>query len=74
MEKTIAITYCPLEIGIEEALKIVVKDDEYLNNAINITREKKTGEGVEIFSQNHNMIITEEGYYFAFYVKELEKI
>lgn len=46
------------------------KSDIKLIEAINKERDRLIEEGVEIFEQKDNIIVTERGYFAAFYDKE----
>ena len=67
----IIITFCPLQKDTEEIWKMG-QNDEKLINVIKKKSQQKSLEGIETFERRQNIIATEEGYYFAFYEKDLQ--
>lgn len=68
----IVITHCSLQEDAEEVWKMS-KDDEVLINAIKKESEEQSLHGVETFERRHNIIVTDQGYYFAFYENDLRQ-
>lgn len=67
----IVITHCPLQTDAEKVWKMA-KEDKILIDIIKKQSELKKNKGIETFEQRHNIIATEEGYYLAFYEKDLQ--
>lgn len=67
----IIITYCSLETNKDEVFAMA-KEDHRLIDAIKKQSEEKANNGVETFEQRNNIIVTEEGYYFAFWEDDLQ--
>lgn len=51
-----------------------LKNDTILINAINGYKSELKKNNIEIFQQENNILITEDGYYIAVYAKELKKV
>lgn len=51
-----------------------LKNDIVLINAINEYKNELKKNNIEIFQQESNILITEDGYYIAFYVKDIKSI
>lgn len=69
---TIVITSWGLKIGHDESFKMV-DDDKFLNDAIEkYYKQILELEDVEVFYKNKNIIVTEKGYFGAFYLKDLK--
>lgn len=68
--KKIVITHCPLNVD-KDSINNMVQNNELLTNAIKSVSEKLSDNGIEIFSYLENLIVTENGYYFAFFEKDL---
>jgi len=68
-----AILLTPLTSEKEYVFKSL-ENDEYLISLINSHKEKLYERNIEIFHQENNILITEEGYYVAVYTKNLRSI
>jgi hypothetical protein len=69
--ENIVITFCPLETDKDEVFK-TAQEDKILIDAIKNFSRELSNNGIETFTQKHNIIVTEKGYYFAFYKKDLK--
>ncbi len=67
----IIITHMPLQKDTKEIWKMC-QNDKLLINAIKKESENKNNEGIETFEQRENIIVTEEGFYFAFWENDLK--
>lgn len=72
--RAIVITHCPLKAITEKELFAMSKTDKELIDAINRKKSVLEQEGIEIFGQEKNSIVTENGYYFAFFEEDLEGV
>lgn len=68
--KSIVITRMPLRVPKEEAFACAMKD-RILINAICEYRKQLESENKEVYARKDNVIVCEDGYYFAFYEDEL---
>lgn len=66
----IIITHCPLVTNKDEVFAMA-KNDEELIDAIKKHSKKQSNEGVETFERKENIIVTEKGYYGAFWESDL---
>lgn len=66
----IVITSCPLSVKKEEIFKMATPDS-LLESAIKAYSKKMTQKGLETFEHYQNVIITEKGYFMAFYQSDL---
>lgn len=71
-KKYIVITKMDLSVPKDQAFECASKD-KVLVNAIYEYRKYLEKEGKEIFSRVDNILVCEDGYYFAFYEDELER-
>jgi hypothetical protein len=69
----IAITFCPLSENKDEIFKMS-KNDQMLIDAIVQKSIELHQQQIETFERRENIIVTEKGYYMAFFVKDLVKI
>lgn len=73
MYRNVAITSWDLSTSADESLSISV-DDIVLSDSIDeYYVEYLEPKGIEIFEKRGNVIVTEDGYYGAFYDDELEE-
>ena len=69
---TIIITSWTLDRNHEESFKMT-NDDKFLNDAIEkYYKQILEPDDVEVFFKNKNIIVTEKGYFGAFYLKDLK--
>lgn len=73
MEKRIVITHCPLETNKDEVFKMA-KEDKDLEDTIKEQSRIHSLKGIETFERVHNIIVTEDGYYCAFYEDDLNHV
>jgi len=66
----IVITYCRLNVS-KDYVNDMIKYDEDLITAIKDFSENLSNDDIEIFSYTGNSIVTENGYYFAFFEDDL---
>jgi len=73
MDKPIVITHMPLSIDKEEAFSMSKKDTN-LEFAIKNFKgySLDVDDNIEVFEQKDNMLVTNNGYYYAFYEEDLE--
>ena len=64
----ICIAHAPIDTNQVEIFNVIQEDKNLVEAIINFGNEL---EDVEIFDQNGSMIATEQGYYLAFYEKQL---
>lgn len=67
----IIITHCPLNSIPEDIFKMA-KDDAKLVKAIQEYGDRLKERDVEIFENRQNIIVTDKGFYLAFYESDLE--
>jgi len=67
----IVITHFPLDTGAEKAFSMEKKDDELIKAMQNYI--DKNLKDVEVFEIKSNIVATSDGYYGAFYKKDLKK-
>ena len=68
----IAICYRPIDVDVIEIFnEKTLRDDVELINSIEIYSQEIINNGGEIFKHDKNIIATDTGYYFAFYVENL---
>lgn len=68
--KFIVITKMPLTVPLKEAFACAVKD-KTLVESICEYRKQIEREGKEVFKRQDNVLVCEDGYYFAFYEEDL---
>ena len=66
----VVITHCPLSINSEEVFSMA-SEDKILIESINRFSNELLEKGIEIFDRNSNIIVTEQGYYCAFWDDDL---
>jgi predicted Zn-dependent protease with MMP-like domain len=66
----IIITTLPLSVGVDVAFRNTVHDNTLIG-AIVQYRKKLESEDVEVYKRVNNVIVTEKGYFFAFYESDL---
>lgn len=72
MKNRIIITHCEITADKEKIFKMS-KNNPILIDAI-IKFSKKVADKIETFERKDNIIVTEEGYYFAFYENDLRHV
>ena len=70
MKDKILITLASLEED-KDKMFTLIRDDEQLIRAIDVFARDLVTKGVEIFDRQKNVLVTEEGYYMAFYEKDV---
>jgi hypothetical protein len=71
--RPVAITNLPLTVAKEEAYKNAVHDRRLIGIMVEY-RKTLEGQGIEVFKRKENILVTEKGYYMAFYKDELQEI
>lgn len=69
----IIITKIGLDIPTKDAY-LMVKDNHELSKAISEYGKELEGKNIEIFKKEKNMLITEDGYYFAFFQSDVRLV
>ena len=69
-QRSIVIGTWPLSIPAEKSF-MTIKEDPVLEAHI-IEHAKGLGPGIEVFERRHNIIVTEAGYFGAFYSDQVE--
>jgi hypothetical protein len=69
----IIITHCPLKTNKDEVF-LMIKEDESLIYEIKKYSKELLNDNIETFEQRCNIIVTERGYYCAFYENDLKLV
>lgn len=72
MEEKITISYLPISADKDKVFS-KAKNDTRLIKAINEKIDKLKNSEVEIFHVEHNIIVTEQGYYGAFFESDQDR-
>jgi hypothetical protein len=68
-----AILYAPISANKDDIFK-ALSENVFLCEAMQVCKADLIKNGKEIFSENHNIIIAEDGYYVGVLVKDLVKV
>lgn len=72
--ETVVILTADLTEKKSDILKSKIDDSILMNNIENYYQEKLKPENIEVFEKHNNIYITENGYYLAVYVKDIDSI
>ena len=72
--ETVVILTADLTEKKSDILKSKIDDPILMNNIENYYQEKLKPENIEVFERHNNVYITENGYYLAVYVRDIDSI